>query len=178
MNAVADILTRCKSSGILLTVNCGAIKARGPTEYINALLPSIRQHKPELIRALTARRAVDLEGLAQDISTEFNVSTADVLALLDDDDRQAITTDRDPDRAKAWRATVHALIAQGLWEASKPAPSPPPSTVRCVDCQWSKPTEHPVLVECLAGRAAPGASGQWWGLDFHSCDDYCGGDAP
>ena len=67
------------------------------------LLPSIRQHKPDLIRAFTARRTVDLEALAQDIATEFNVNTTDVLALLDDGDRMAITTGSDPDLAKAWR---------------------------------------------------------------------------
>jgi hypothetical protein len=58
-----------------------------------------------------------VESTGRAIADEFGVSLADCLALLDDDDRQAIATGNDPDRAKAWRAVVHALMAQGLWEA-------------------------------------------------------------
>jgi hypothetical protein len=73
----------------------------------------IRDHKPELIRALTGRAAV-LESIAQSIAAECNVTAEAALSILDDDDRQAIANNSDPDdRTRSWRVAVQSLVAQG-----------------------------------------------------------------
>lgn len=167
MNEVADILTRCKSSGVSLIVEDGAIKARGPTDQVDALLPSIRQHKPDLIRALTGRQTTDLNALALDIAIAHFLKLKDVLAVLDDDDRRAIITGSDPGRADAWRCAVALLVADGTIQ-----PIQNPEHVTCGECQHRQTTRHPMLLRCELGNRAPGACGQWWATDRHVCAGF------
>ena len=131
MTATVEILSRCRALGITIHVSGDSLRARGPAEQVKALLPAIREHKPEILRALTGT-LVDLDAIAQDIGAEFLVPIADVLLLLDDDDRQGIRTNSDPRRAAAWRASVQALVAQGRWKSS---PQNSGDLHRCIDCR-------------------------------------------
>jgi len=56
---------------------------------------------------------IDIFALAAGIAAEFRLPAAAVLELLDDEDKQAISTGSDPERPEAWRAAVASLVRQG-----------------------------------------------------------------
>lgn len=118
-----------------------------------------RQHKPELLLALTkgqsepgsrpaspepkpgftSQTPVDLGVLAASFATEFQVSLAAVLRLLDDDDRRGIACG-DQAMIEAWKTAVRSI-------ATKPQPfHVPTGTDYRMAVVVHTPAGHPVLV--------------------------------
>ena len=119
MTPTTDILRACRRAGITLQSDGENLKARGPADRMQALLPTIKAHKPELLAALALRPTADLETLACAIANETGLPVANVLALLDENDHEAIRSGSDPGRADAWRCAALALSA-----SPDPIPAP------------------------------------------------------
>ena len=81
-----------------------------------------------------------LEAMAKDIATETGLSVAEVLALLDEDDREAIRTGADSGRAEAWRCAARALAVP-----AEPIPAPAGNDFPRAVVVWT-PSGRPVLV--------------------------------
>lgn len=52
MTTTFSILTRAKDAGVTLWVESGALRYRGDRDRVDAILPDLRAHKPEIIRTL------------------------------------------------------------------------------------------------------------------------------
>jgi hypothetical protein len=118
------ILAECQKQNVTLGTDLqGGLTCRGDQVAIKRLLPAIRQHKPAILAILAGRPAattvhlVDIDKTAANIAHDFKVDPGAVLALLDDDDREAIRTGSDPFRLGAWRGSVELLVKQGKWRA-------------------------------------------------------------
>ena len=138
--------------------------------------------------------------MADEIAQEHGITPEQALELLDDDDKAMIQAGDQP-TIEAWRCAVESRARRriappdcgpGEVIAWTPAGNPirvkaedaehaawiarmnpePAHKITCASCRHAKPTSHPVLVNCGAGRMAPGASGLWWGSDRHECTDF------
>jgi hypothetical protein len=56
MNAAA-LIREASESGIVLRLDGGKIKARGSPEALAAMVPQLREHRPELLQLLTEAHA-------------------------------------------------------------------------------------------------------------------------
>jgi hypothetical protein len=52
---VANLLERAKNAGVVLVVDGDNLRCRGPEEAINALVPDLKVHKPEVLAALKTK---------------------------------------------------------------------------------------------------------------------------
>ncbi|QFY43122.1 hypothetical protein F6R98_11240 [Candidatus Methylospira mobilis] len=111
----------------------------------------------------------DVAALAAELSGRNGQPLADVLALLDEPDKEAIETGSDPLRSQAWAFAVSQLPAASAIETV----SVSLALVRCADCAHAQAVDyHTAQIKCGAGRPAPGACGTWWGLDKKICELY------
>lgn len=53
----ADLLSRAQAAGLTLWRDGDRLKYRGPQSAIDAMLPELREHKPELMKALPDAKA-------------------------------------------------------------------------------------------------------------------------
>jgi len=58
MTFAATILGRARALGVSLRVEGDRIKAKGPQPAIEQILPALREHKPELLAALSGTTAI------------------------------------------------------------------------------------------------------------------------
>jgi hypothetical protein len=140
---------------------------------------SSHSHPPEFNFSANHRQLSDSD-LTDLITRTAKVNGLDPLNVwcwLDLEDIEALRSG-DPAEIGAFRA----MIALPGWDSTPPAvphglPFPgdqhqgtaEAGQVRCCDCGNQEPTDHPALVRCGAGRAAPGACGLWWKTDRHAC---------
>jgi len=135
-------------------------------------------HERSTVDQAGFRRAAEI---ISRVAGEFRLDPADVWGWLSLDDIKAIAT-VDPAELASLRAHCRPWKAQGSTTTGDHAlpwplgllPPGEPMPVRCADCQHQRPTQHPVLIECGAGRQAPGACGMWWSLDQHHCTQFEG----
>ncbi len=177
-----ELLQSLEREGLRLGLDAGGgLRCYGDAVKARAMLPAIRRHKPALLELLTGKRPepdtalegeekqepLNLDAIAAEIAQAHGVDPAQVLALLDDGDVEAITTGSDPGRVDAWRGFA-GLLAKDAREPARPRNE---VMIRCADCQHAERTHHPVIVRCGVGHQAPGVTG-WWSLDQHECSDF------
>lgn len=60
-----DIIAKAQREGVVLTVRDGRVFARGARRSVDALIPDIREHKADLLRALSEAVIVELPAKTQ-----------------------------------------------------------------------------------------------------------------
>jgi hypothetical protein len=138
-------------------------------------------HSPEFNFSASHRRLPDSD-LADLITRTAKTNGLDPLDVWRWMDIESIEDVRggDPAVIVAFRACVESAVkCDTLTPPAVPHGLPFPGDqhqgdteagqIRCCDCAHQEPTDHPALVRCGAGRAAPGACGLWWATDRHTC---------
>lgn len=170
------ILGKSKLAGLCpATPAIFATQPKGEAETVARIATvAVVTPKDEKTAPPTKVGAGDAETLAESIATEHGITTGQVWGLLDDDDMALIQAGDQP-TMDAWRCAAELRTKMGLWD-SLPGNDAleiiTPAKVTCASCRHAQPTSHPVLVNCGAGRMAPGACGLWWGTDLHECTDF------
>ena len=196
MNA-PTFISKIQKAGFHLALRGDVLEVSPASSLTDEQRRFIRTHKPALVAELKAandppphiheRSTVDQAGfrraaeIISRVAGEFRLDPADVWGWLSLDDIKAIAT-VDPAELASLRAHCRPWKAQGSTTTGDHAlpwplgllPPGEPMPVRCADCQHQRPTQHPVLIECGAGRQAPGACGMWWSLDQHHCTQFEG----
>jgi hypothetical protein len=165
---VADLIHEAESHGIELWAEGSALRYRGDSKAVQALLPRIRQHKPAILAALAGEAPAAPE-----------IEPANNLNAITDWDRISELT------GAGWRAEFGPLGPDGrqpiTWrkpgeweptEADQDEALPRNDPVRCCDCRHAIRTDHPALIRCGVGRLAPGACIDWWTTDQHECGQF------
>jgi hypothetical protein len=184
-----DFIPRIEAAGFTLEADGADIVVRPFSRLTDSQRQFIKVHKPELLAILTGKvppapshNPLNDAQLADLITRTAKTHRCDPLAVWRWLDLESIEDVRsgDPAVITAFRADVESavksdtLIPDGghgspfpgeLASTSTPACYP----VTCRDCINQEPTDHPALVRCGAGRAAPGACGLWWKTDRHTC---------
>ncbi|WNV04203.1 hypothetical protein RP726_17590 [Candidatus Methylospira mobilis] len=110
MSAAIELLSECRNAGLILIADGDNLRCRGNKEVIGQYAPRIRQHKPEILAALTDRDPhLTVTRHARHLAESHGKPLDNVLALLDESDRQAIETGSDPGRIQAWAQAVSQL---------------------------------------------------------------------
>lgn len=174
MDATA-FLSRIQSAGFTLELEGGTLFVSPSDQLTDRQRVFIRQHKPELISALTGKAPADPR------FATVAAYLADINEPLDSRDDVMARCRADPECL----AHFHALATRAP-EQPEPLPMPHPepqcaptpsmfagTAVRCADCRHVQPDAyHPALATCGAGRESPAASGFWWTLDKRDCGRF------
>jgi hypothetical protein len=181
---VADLIHEAESFGIELWAEGSALRYRGDSKAVQALLPTIRQLKPAILAVLAGKSPAEPE-----MEPANDLASAPPLPPPWDAIRGRIQA--------GWRAEFGppgpdgrqaiTWIPPGAWKSEDADQGEPePNTakpfrnsyenhaqpVRCCDCRHQEPTGHPALIRCGAGRQALGACGLWWNTDRRQCSQF------
>jgi hypothetical protein len=162
-----NLLSKFESSGFHFETDGGNLTVHPASRLDDRQRAFIRNHKPELLKLLTNRRSVapEINATAQTIADEYDVSPADVLALLDASDIELILSGSEPSLIPFWRASVAVCLKRGEIRQRRDKSK----HVRCCDCLYAQETGHNGVIGCGQDRQSPGAGG-WWSKTPHRCD--------
>lgn len=162
MTAVHALLDRAKAAGIQLYFQGGRLRYRGPGPAVEALLPELKAHKPELLTILAARPLDDaaLADLVFDTAKEHGVDPLAVWRWLSAEDIQALRSG-DPAETQAFRLAVQSACAGGRLKPdgghTLPAPWPdlpadPPSMAGMPPSRGTARTVSPTAKQVTCGE--------------------------
>ena len=159
-----EVINECQKSGVILSMDAkGGLAYRGPKDATTRLLPTIKQHKPELLALLAGRMQKKPE-------------PAEIWVIAFTPLGEPITVKaRDAGHAEQIRRVNPAPDTQGARDhPTAEEPTTHAAMVRCCACLHALTTAHPVLVDCGRQQPAPGSCGpfRWWGNDFHVCNEF------